>query len=105
MLSMSAVRPSRRLRLPAIAPARPEADDAVGREEDNGQESQSDQQPEPIAVEPDADQDVESERLENGIDERANERAKRIADPADDGDDEDVDRRRHADGVRRDLAI
>src|SRR5580658_899831 len=59
----------------AIAPARPEAKDAVGREKDDCQEPEPDQEPEAIAVEAEGHQEVEREGLEHRVDERANERA------------------------------
>src|ERR1700738_2034206 len=94
-----------RARLKATAPSRPETDDAVGREKDDRQEPQTDQQPKPIAVEAERDEDVEGEGLGHRVNQRADEGADRIADAADDRDDEDIDRRRDADGAGRDFAI
>src|SRR5579871_2092593 len=89
----------------AVPPLLPETDDAVGREEHDGEEAEPDQQAEPVAVETEADQDVEREGLEDGVDERADERAERIADAADDRDDENVDGGCDVDGAGRDLTV
>ena len=77
----------------AIAPALPEADDAVRREEHDDEEAEADQQAEAVAVEPDRDQEVEREGASGRIDQGADERPDRTGDAADDGDDENVDRR------------
>ncbi len=45
----------------ARAPALPQADDAVRREQHDGEEAEADQQAEAIAVEPDRDQEIERE--------------------------------------------
>src|SRR5580658_10236504 len=92
-------------RAEAIAPTRPEADHAVGREKDDGQETEADQQAKSIAVQAERDEDVEGEGLEHRVDERADEGADRIADPADDRDDEDVDRSGDADGAGRNFPV
>src|SRR6202453_2248750 len=89
----------------AIAPAGPQANDPVRREKDNRQEPETDQEPKPVAVEAEGDQDVERKGLQHRIDERADECADRIADPADDGDDEYVDRGGDADRPGRDFAV
>src|ERR1700722_1850841 len=89
----------------AIAPPGPQANDPVWREKDNRQEPEADQEPEPVAVEAERDQDVEGERLENRVEQSADECADWIADPANDGDDQDVDPERDADRPRRDFAV
>src|SRR5271166_1874327 len=86
----------RRMALSAIAPARPKPDHPVRREENDREKPEADQEPEAIAVETHADQDVEREGFQDCVDQGADERTDRVADPADDRDDEDVDRRRDA---------
>src|SRR5277367_2899027 len=65
---------------PATAPALPKPDHAVGREEHDSEEADSDQHPEPVAVEAEAHQHIESKRLEHRIDQSADERSDRIGD-------------------------
>src|SRR5260370_4490850 len=89
----------------AIAPAGPQTNDPVWREKHNRQEAEADQEPKPVAVEAERDQDVEREGLQHRIDQSADEGADWIADPANDGDDQDVDRGRDADRPRRDFAV
>src|SRR3984957_10006295 len=89
----------------AIAPPSPQTNDPVWREKDNRQEAQADQEPKPVAVEAERDQEVEGKGLQHRIDQRADEGADWIADPANDGDDQDVDRGRDADRPRRDFAV
>src|ERR1700677_189842 len=89
----------------AIAPAGPQTNDPIRREKDNRQEAEADQEPKPVAVETEGDQDVEGKGLQHRIDQRADEWANWIADPANDGDDEDVDRGGDADRPGRDFAV
>src|SRR4029077_822918 len=70
----------------AIAPAGPQTNDPVWREKDNRQEPEADQEPKPVAVEAERDQDVERKGLQHRIDQSADECADWIADPANDGD-------------------
>src|SRR5580692_8168182 len=85
----------------AVAPAGPQTNDPVRREKDNRQEPEADQEPKPVAVEAERDQDVERKGLQHRIDQCAD----WIADPANDGDDQDVDRGGDADRPRRDFAV
>src|ERR1700677_1502201 len=89
----------------AIAPAGPQTNDPIRREKDNRQEAEADQEPKPVAVETEGDQDVEGKGLQHRIDQRADEWANWIADPANDGDDEDVGRGGDADRPGRDFAV
>src|ERR1700677_3859440 len=89
----------------AIAPAGPQTNDPVRREKDNRQEPKPDQKSKPVAVEAERDQDIEGKGLQHRIDQRADEWANWVADPANDGDDQDVDRGGDADRAGRDFAV
>src|SRR5580692_8508405 len=89
----------------AIAPAGPQTNDPVRREKHNRQEPEADQEPKPVAVEAERDQDVERKGLQHRIDQSADEGADWIADPANDGDDQDVDRGGDADRPGRDFTV
>src|SRR5467141_663068 len=52
----------------AAAPSLPESDHAVRRPEHDGEESEADQQPEAIAVEPELDQEIEREGAQDDED-------------------------------------
>src|SRR6185312_2157246 len=88
-----------------LTPALPQSDDAVRRPEHDGEEAQSDQQAEAIAVEPDLDQEIEREGAQEDKDQRADIGTDRPRDAADDGDDEDVDGGADADRAWRNLAV
>src|SRR3984957_9981848 len=70
----------------AIAPARPQTNDPVWREKDNRQEPEADQEPKPVAVEAERDQDVERKGLQHRIDQRADEGGGWSADAAKESD-------------------
>src|SRR5580692_768738 len=103
-LSMAVIsaRPWRRRQAP---PAFPKSDDAVRREQHDDKKTQADQQAEAIAVEPDRNQKIQCEGAQQHENQGADEWADRARDPADDGDDQNVDRPLDSDRTRRDLAI
>src|SRR5690349_4289166 len=94
-----------RARTLTLTPALPQADDAVGRPEHDGEEAEPDQQAEAVAVEPEPDQEVECEGAQQHEDQRADEGADRAGDASDHGDDQHVDAGPDADRARRDLPV
>ena len=68
-------------------PAFPQAEQAVGREEHDGEEADADEQMEPLAVKAERDQDIEGKGAQEHIDEGADERSDRPAQAADHRDD------------------
>src|SRR5437899_10259103 len=89
----------------AAAPSLPESNQAICRPEHEGQESEADQQPEAIAVEPELDQQIEREGAQDDEDEGADVGANGTGDAADHGDDQDIDAGTDADRAWRDLAV
>src|SRR5436190_19826913 len=75
----------------AAAPPLPESDHAIRRPEHDGEESEANQQPEAIAVEPKLDQQIEREGAQDDEDEGADEGADGSRDAADDSDNQDID--------------
>src|SRR5579871_4600029 len=86
-------------------PAFPQADDAVRRPEHDDEETDPDQEPEAIAVEPHMDQKVERKGTQENEDESADERADGSRDPTDNGDDQNIDTALDRDRARRNLPI
>src|ERR1700722_4561707 len=103
-LSMAVIsaRPWRCRRAP---PAFPKSDDAVRREQHDDKKTQADQQAKAIAVETDRNQKIQCEGAQQHENQGTDEWADRARDPADDGDDQNVDRPLDSDRTRRDLAI
>src|SRR5450755_2110342 len=87
------------------APAFPQPDDAVRREQHDDEKAEPDQQAETVAVEPDRDQEIQREGAQQHEDQGADERTDRTGDAADDGDDEDVDGALDPDRPRRNLPV
>src|SRR6266850_607166 len=87
------------------APPLPEPDHAIRRPEHDGEESEADQQPEAIAVEPELDQEIEREGAQDDEDESADEGANGTGDAADHGDDQDIDAGPDTDRAGRDLPV
>src|SRR6185295_8628749 len=89
----------------AAAPAFPESDHAVGGPEHDGEETEADQKPEAVAVEPELDEEVAREGAQHDEDERADEGADRPRDAADHRDDQDIDTGADADRAGRYLPV
>src|SRR5215203_6060108 len=90
-----------------IAALLPESDDAAGGDEDDHQEDDADQRVEALRAEDVADRRRVIARVvvDHGVQQRAHPGALEPVQPADDGDDQDVDRLREVDRSGRDAAV
>src|SRR5262249_4896628 len=80
----------------------PKPDHTVGRKQHDEQEAETDQSLKTPAVETDRNQRVKREGAQDHVNQRADERADRMSEPADHGDDQKIDGGFDAGGAGRD---